>query len=460
MIAEFRLPDLGEGLAEAEVVQWLVAPGDEVALNQTLAEVETAKAVVELPSPYEGRVTVLHAGAGETVLVGAPLIAFEVAGSDGASKPQSPSEEARGEEKAQPNLVGYGAAPSSAGRPARRARRTEAAPRAADIAVLEAAPHDASPRASVETTVERPRSTPPVRAYAKRRGIDLALVAAVVGDRVITRDDIDDYGRRIDGAAPDVVPHPVPDDVSDAVSGTASGARDGRRETRVPIRGVRKHTAAAMVESAFTAPHVTIFHTVDVTATMELLASLKEDRALTEHRIGPLAVVAKAVCLALGRAPELNARWEAGSGEIVRYDYVDLGIAAATERGLIVPHIRDAQTLTLVELADALGSLAATARSGRTSPAELLGGTFSISNIGVFGVDAGTPILPPGQSGILAVGAVRRQPWEYRGEIALRQMMTLSLSFDHRLVDGAEGARFLRDVADVLEQPGRAMLLR
>jgi len=460
MIAEFRLPDLGEGLAEAEVVQWLVAPGDEVALNQTLAEVETAKAVVELPSPYEGRVTVLHAGAGETVLVGAPLIAFEVAGSDGASKPQSPSEEARGEEKAQPNLVGYGAAPSSAGRPARRARRTEAAPRAADIAVLEAAPHDASPRASVETTVERPRSTPPVRAYAKRRGIDLALVAAVVGDRVITRDDIDDYGRRIDGAAPDVVPHPVPDDVSDAVSATASGAHDGRRETRVPIRGVRKHTAAAMVESAFTAPHVTIFHTVDVTATMELLASLKEDRALTEHRIGPLAVVAKAVCLALGRAPELNARWEAGSGEIVRYDYVDLGIAAATERGLIVPHIRDAQTLTLVELADALGSLAATARSGRTSPAELLGGTFSISNIGVFGVDAGTPILPPGQSGILAVGAVRRQPWEYRGEIALRQMMTLSLSFDHRLVDGAEGARFLRDVADVLEQPGRAMLLR
>ncbi|AXL12081.1 2-oxo acid dehydrogenase subunit E2 [Microbacterium foliorum] len=460
MIAEFRLPDLGEGLAEAEVVQWLVAPGDEVALNQTLAEVETAKAVVELPSPYEGRVTVLHAGAGETVLVGAPLIAFEVAGSDGASKPQSPSEEARGEEKAQPNLVGYGAAPSSAGRPARRARRTEAAPRAADIAVLEAAPHDASPRASVETTVERPRSTPPVRAYAKRRGIDLALVATVVGDRVITRDDIDDYGRRIDGAAPDVVPHPVPDDVSDAVSATASGARDGRRETRIPIRGVRKHTAAAMVESAFTAPHVTIFHTVDVTATMELLASLKEDRALTDHRIGPLAVIAKAVCLALGRAPELNARWEAGSGEIVRYDYVDLGIAAATERGLIVPHIRDAQTLTLVELADALGSLAATARSGRTSPAELLGGTFSISNIGVFGVDAGTPILPPGQSGILAVGAVRRQPWEYRGEIALRQMMTLSLSFDHRLVDGAEGARFLRDVADVLEQPGRAMLLR
>jgi len=456
MIAEFRLPDLGEGLAEAEVVQWLVAPGDEVALNQTLAEVETAKAVVELPSPYEGRVTVLHAEAGETVPVGAPLIAFDVAGSDEAPGAQTPSEDARGEEKAQPNLVGYGAAPSSAGRPARRARRAAPTHRAVDTAVLEAAPHDAAPRASVETTVERPRSTPPVRAYAKRLGVDLALVAAVVGDRVITRDDIEDYERRVGGTAPDVAGVAVIEDIVPP----ASTLHEGRRETRVPIRGVRKHTAAAMVESAFTAPHVTVFHTVDVTATMELLSTFKEDRALAGHRIGPLSVVAKAVCLALGRAPELNAQWDAESGEIVRYDYVDLGIAAATERGLIVPHIRDAQTLTLLELADALGSLASTARSGRTSPAELLGGTFSISNIGVFGVDAGTPILPPGQSGILAVGAVRRQPWEYRGEIALRQMMTLSLSFDHRLVDGAEGARFLRDVADVLEQPGRAMLLR
>ncbi|HWS52418.1 MAG TPA: 2-oxo acid dehydrogenase subunit E2, partial [Microbacterium sp.] len=191
----------------------------------------------------------------------------------------------------------------------------------------------------------------------------------------------------------------------------------------------------------------------------ELLASLREDRALSAHRIGPLAVVAKAVCLALGRAPGLNSRWDEAAGEIVQHRFVDLGIAAATERGLIVPNIRDAERLTLPQLADALRDLAETARSGRTSPAELAGGTFSISNIGVFGVDAGTPILPPGQSGILAVGAVRRQPWEYRGEIALRQMMTLSLSFDHRMVDGAEGARFLKDVADVLEQPGRAMLL-
>jgi pyruvate dehydrogenase E2 component (dihydrolipoamide acetyltransferase) len=213
-----------------------------------------------------------------------------------------------------------------------------------------------------------------------------------------------------------------------------------------------------MVRSAFTAPHVTCFHTVDVTATMELIEQLRADRSLSEHRIGPLVLIAKAVCLALGRNPSLNATWDEEAGEIVQNHFVDLGIAAATERGLIVPMIRDAERLSLTGMADALTQLTQTARSGKTSPAELAGGTFSITNIGVFGIDAGTPILPPGQSGILAVGAVRRQPWEYKGEIALRQMMTLSVSFDHRLVDGAEGSRFLKDVADLLEQPGRAML--
>ncbi|WP_091233092.1 dihydrolipoamide acetyltransferase family protein [Microbacterium sp. 3J1] len=454
MIAEFRLPDLGEGLTEAEVVQWLVAPGDTVALNQTLAEVETAKAVVELPSPYEGVVSTLHAGAGDTVAVGAPLIAFDVEGADGAS--QSASSAAAGGEAQQPNLVGYGAAPSSQGRPQRRARRAAAAGRAVDTAVLEAAPHDATPAPSVEEVVERPRSTPPVRAYAKRLGVDLVLVAAAVGDRIITRADIDDYAERVGtgggGTAPSVD--------AGRPSRPSFVAGDGRPETRIPVRGVRRHTAAAMVESAFTAPHVTVFHTVDVTATMELLASLRADRSLDGHRIGPLAVVAKAVCLALPRTPGLNSRWDDAAGEIVQHGFVDLGIAAATERGLIVPIIRDAETLTLSDLADAVAALATTARAGKTPPSDLAGGTFSISNIGVFGVDAGTPILPPGQSGIIAVGAIRRQPWEHRGEIALRDVMTLSLSFDHRVVDGAEGARFLKDVADILQEPGRAMLLR
>ncbi|WP_136043886.1 MULTISPECIES: dihydrolipoamide acetyltransferase family protein [unclassified Microbacterium] len=453
MIAEFRLPDLGEGLAEAEVVQWLVAPGDSVALNQTLAEVETAKAVVELPSPYEGTVATLHAEAGETVAVGAALIDFEVVGDEETTP--APIPEAA--EKAQPNLVGYGAAPTSAGRPARRARRAGATPAKVDTAVLVAAPHDATPSAAVESVVERPRSTPPVRAHAKRLGIDLVLVAAEVGDRLTTRADVDAYAERVGarGAESDDARAVAP-----AAPPRFSTHGDGVRETRIPIRGVRKHTAAAMVQSAFTAPHVTVFHTVDVTATMDLLASLRDDRSLSEHRIGPLAVVAKAVCLGLGRTPGLNSRWDEAAGEIVQHHYVDLGIAAATDRGLIVPMIRDAEQLALIELADAVRNLAEVARSGKTSPAELAGGTFSISNIGVFGVDAGTPILPPGQSGILAVGAVRRQPWEFRGEIALRQVMTLSLSFDHRLVDGAEGARFLKDVADILEEPGRAMLLR
>lgn len=461
MITEFLLPDLGEGLAEAEVVVWLVTPGDAVTLNQTLAEVETAKAVVELPSPYEGTVTTLYAEAGETVAVGAPLIAFDVPGEEhgAGDTPGTASEE-----KAEPNLVGYGAAPATGGRPARRTRRIGvAAASAADTAVLDAAPHDAAPTATHERVVERPRSTPPVRAHAKRLGVDLALVGVHVEDRVITRQDVDAYAERIhasspgSSAAPVSLAEPVP--VAEPEPVPVTDERGGARsETRIPIRGVRKHTAAAMVQSAFTAPHVTVFHTVDVTATMDLLARLREDRTLGELRIGPLAVIAKVVCLALTRTPGLNARWDESAGEIVQHGYVDLGIAAATERGLIVPNIRNAEALSLTELSAALKTLAATARAGKTSPADLAGGTFSISNIGVFGVDAGTPILPPGQSGILAVGAVRRQPWEFRGEIALRQMMTLSLSFDHRLVDGAEGATFLRNVADVLEEPGKAML--
>ncbi|WP_404475744.1 dihydrolipoamide acetyltransferase family protein [Microbacterium aerolatum] len=465
MIQEFRLPDLGEGLTDAEVVQWLVAPGDTVTLNQTLAEVETAKAVVELPSPYDGTVATLHAEAGDTVEVGAPLIAFDVAGAETAAPAQAGAEQAdaaasaktadaadAAEEKTPPNLVGYGAAPSSKARPARRARRAAAPSTPTDTAVLEAAPHDVLPEAPASAPIgDRPRSTPPVRAYAKRQGIDLVLVAAEVGDRVITRDDIDAYAERIGGHVDAESPaQPAPTSVFGETS---------ERETRIPIRGVRKHTAAAMVQSAFTAPHVTTFHTVDVTATMDLIASLRADRSLSEHRIGPLVIVAKAVCLALGRTPGLNSRWDEEAGEIVQPHYVDLGIAAATERGLIVPNIRDAHRMTVPQLADAVSALTETARSGKTSPADLAGGTFSITNIGVFGIDAGTPILPPGQSGILAVGAVRRMPWEHNGEIALRQVMTLSLSFDHRIVDGAEGARFVKGVADILEEPGRAMLL-
>ncbi|NYE20305.1 2-oxo acid dehydrogenase subunit E2 [Microbacterium immunditiarum] len=469
MIQEFLLPDLGEGLPEAELVQWTVAEGDEVALNQTIAEVETAKAVVELPSPFAGTVRTLHAQAGDVVQVGSPLITFDVAGAEAsATSPESAAASSAtaadktdaapeaAEEKAQPNLVGYGAAPRGNARPQRRARSVAShapAGNGTDTAVLEAAPHDAIRIAEPERPVERPRSTPPVRRFAKDLGIDLALVEASGASGIITRADVEAYAARI-GTMPGAEPVSA-----DAAPAPRSAASTGERTTRTPIRGVRKHTAEAMVRSAFTAPHVTTFLTVDVTATTELIESLKADRSLQGHKIGVLAVAAKAVCLALRKHPELNSKWDEAAGEIVEHHYVNLGIAAATGRGLVVPNIRDAQDLTLVELADAIRDLAETARAGKTTPADMMGGTFSITNVGVFGVDAGTPILNPGEAGILAVGAVRRQPWEHRGEIALRDVMTLALSFDHRLVDGEQGSKFLVDVGDVLREPGRAMLL-
>lgn len=451
MIKEFVLPDLGEGLAEAELVQWLVAEGDPVALNQTIAEVETAKAVVELPSPFAGTVSKLHAEAGETVAVGSALIDFDVAGADAAARgDKSPAAASGGgQEKAVANLVGYGAAPRAAGRPQRRARSfATSVDNAVDAAVREAAPHDAIPGHPEpdDTPVERPRSTPPVRKLAKELGVDLVLVEGTGANGLITRLDVQAYAERV-GAAP-----PAPTPVAPAPSAS------GERVTRTPIRGVRKATAEAMVRSASTAPHATVFLTVDVTPATELVASLRADRSLGEHRIGILALAAKAACLALARTPDLNASWDADAAEIVWHHYVDLGIAAATPRGLMVPVIRDADRRTLPALADAIRALAEAARAGKTSPADLVGSTFSITNVGVFGVDAGTPILNPGEAGILAIGAVRRQPWEHRGEIALRDVMTLSLSFDHRVVDGEQASRFLTDVGGILSEPGRAML--
>jgi pyruvate dehydrogenase E2 component (dihydrolipoamide acetyltransferase) len=400
----------------------------------------------------------LKHAAGDVVAVGEPLIVFEVDGDPSGESAPSASDAAdaaspTGEAQDPPNLVGYGAPPRSTARPQRRARGGGRVP-AADTLVLEAAPHDDVPDAAPEDTRhERPRSTPPVRKLAKDLGVDLALVEASGVSGLITRGDVEEYAARVGGAAAPSAPSAQ----TPADRVPAATAPPGARETRIRIRGVRKATAAARVR---TAPHVTTFLTVDVTATMSLLDALRADRRLEGHRIGVLAVVAKAVCLALSRHPELNSRWDEEAGEIVQYHYVHLGIAAATERGLIVPHIKDADALDLAGLADAIGDLAQTARAGRSAIDQLTGGTFSITNFGVFGVDAGTPILNPGEAGILGVGAVRRQPWEHEGGIALRDVMTLSLSFDHRLADGEQGSKFLRDVADVLREPGRAMLLR
>jgi 2-oxoisovalerate dehydrogenase E2 component (dihydrolipoyl transacylase) len=510
MIKVFKLPDLGEGLTESEIVAWHVMPGDTVELNQHIADVETAKAVVELPSPFAGTVTELHQQPGVVVHVGEPIVSFEVegaggaeplsAGGDGAAQPveagfsdfsTSETDAAGGVENGVGNvpaereavLVGYGAAAERGGRPKRRPRlpgavaeRVETAPPAPER--VETAP--AAPE-SVETALpERPRSTPPVRALARELGVDLAMITGTGPDGLITRDDVrakatgsaggqnaasaaaraDTPTRQTGGqAAPQTAPQAAAQ--TGGRTGRQTDAQTGAaaRETRSPIKSLRKVTAAAMVQSAFTAPHVTEFLTIDVTPTVELLEVLKHSRAFADYRIGILTVVAKALCIAVARNPSVNTRWDDTAGEIVQYNYVNLGIAAATPRGLIVPNIKDAQALSLTELASALAALTESARGGTTGPDALSGGTISITNIGVFGIDAGTPILNPGEAAILAMGGIRRAPWEYQGEIALRSVMTLSLSFDHRLVDGEQGSRFLADIGSILANPGMVLTM-
>jgi pyruvate dehydrogenase E2 component (dihydrolipoamide acetyltransferase) len=459
MIKEFRLPDLGEGLTESEIVAWKVGVGDTVALNQIIAEVETAKAVVELPSPFAGVVAALLEQPGTVVEVGKPIVSFEIPADDAGSG-DAPA-------KREPNLVGYGAVLESSGRPARRTRSFAAAAPSATAATAPAAP-SAAAAAPAEPAVhadpeqaaapavdakpdgagERPRSTPPVRKLAKDLGIDLTAVTGTGDHGLITRDDVRNF---VGGGDLPAAPR-------NFVGGGGTAARDGR-ETRIPIRGVRKFTAAAMVSSAFTAPHVTEFLTLDVTPTMELLDRLKAGRAFAGYKLTPLTLVAKAVLIALRNHPTLNARWDEANQEIVQFNYVNLGIAAATPRGLTVPNIKDADRLALPELSSALTELTDTARAGKTAPADLSGGTISITNIGVFGIDAGTPILNPGEAAILALGAVRKMPWEYQDEVALRQVMTLSLSFDHRLVDGEQGSRFLQDLGAILADPGMALAM-
>ena len=442
MIKEFRLPDLGEGLTESEIVSWKVGVGDTVSLNQIIAEVETAKAVVELPSPFAGVITALHEQPGTVVEVGKPIVSFEVKDDAGIQPgPAAPAEAPL--PKREPNLVGYGAVVESTGRPVRR-QRTLLEPAETKAPVVE--PVETKPAGT--NPAERPRSTPPVRKLARDLGVDLEKVAGTGPGGLISRDDVRNFvgGGDLPAAAQEL-------------AAPQSAAARGDREVRTPIKGVRKFTAAAMVSSAFTAPHVTEFLTVDVTPAMELLARLKESKPFAGHKLTPLTLVAKAVLIALRRNPGLNARWDEANQEIVQFNYVNLGIAAATPRGLTVPNIKDADRLTLVDLSAALADLTDTARAGKSSPEDLSGGTISITNIGVFGIDAGTPILNPGEAAILAMGAVRKAPWEYQDQVALRQVMTLSLSFDHRLVDGEQGSRFLADVGALLSDPAMAFAM-
>jgi pyruvate dehydrogenase E2 component (dihydrolipoamide acetyltransferase) len=476
-VREFKMPDVGEGLTEAEILKWYVQPGDTVSDGQVVCEVETAKAAVELPIPYDGVVRDLHFPEGTTVDVGTAIIAVDIGGGAAAPAAEQPAAEqsAAGEPAAaepaqepkaagsgrQPVLVGYGVATSSTRRRPRKGPEVPVQQASTAIqtelnghapaAPAAPAPAASAPAAPAVAGGERPLAKPPVRKLAKDLGVDLTTVVPTGPDGIITREDVHAAVAAAVPAAtePQVAPAPVP------AAAQAPASYDTTRETRIPVKGVRKATAAAMVGSAFTAPHVTEFVTVDVTRTMKLVEELKADKEFAGLRVNPLLLIAKALLVAIKRNPDVNASWDEAAQEIVVKHYVNLGIAAATPRGLIVPNIKDAHAQTLPQLAESLGELVATAREGRTSPAAMQGGTVTITNVGVFGVDTGTPILNPGESAILAVGAIKPQPWVHKGKVKPRQVTTLALSFDHRLVDGELGSKVLADVAAILEQPKR-----
>ncbi|WP_409493451.1 dihydrolipoamide acetyltransferase family protein [Amycolatopsis sp. cmx-11-12] len=438
----FPLADTAEGLTEADIIAWQVKPGDTVTVNQIVVEVETAKAAVELPIPWAGVVTELLVEPGQTVEVGAPILTIDVdpggKAAPSAPAPAAAKEEEPAEEEMKP-LVGYG---SKAVVTQRRARKgaAPAAPAPAPAAVAVAPmPAPSKPKGGYV-----PLAKPPVRKLAKDLGVDLHALTGTADGGVITRDDV--HAAANGSAAPAAV-----------ASTVDSGYDPATRERRVPIKGVRKATAAAMVQSAFTAPHVTEFLTIDVTPMMEFREKLKKSREFAGVKVTPLTFAAKAVCLAAKRTPDVNAVWDEAAQEIVYKDYVHLGIAAATPRGLVVPKVRDADSLSLKDLAAAISELTDVARQGKTTPAAMLHGTFTISNIGVFGIDTGTPIINPGESAILALGAIKDTPWVVDGELKVRKVMQLSLSFDHRVVDGQQGSEFLADVGALLADPAVAI---
>ncbi|CAN5175830.1 dihydrolipoamide acetyltransferase family protein [soil metagenome] len=443
--SDFTLPDVGEGLTEAEIVSWKVRPGDEVAINQVLVEIETAKSLVELPSPFAGTVSALLVEEGQTVEVGTPIIT--VSSGDLATAPQvvealevadTAATVAAAEEKAPAVLVGYGASGHGGSRrrgaAAVAAPATPAAAPADSLATVRAARPSSVPAAAASAIIAKP----PIRKLAKDLGVDLAEVIAtgLVGE--ITRDD--------------VIRHASQASVFRNIQTPEWG---DQREERIPVKGVRKAIASAMVQSAFTAPHVSVFVDIDATRTMEFVKRLKNSPDFAGVRVSPLLIMAKAVIWAVRRNPTVNSSWT--DKEIIVRHYVNLGIAAATPRGLIVPNVKDAQELSLFELATALEQLTITARDGKTQPAQMAGGTITITNIGSYGMDTGTPIINPGEAAIVALGSIRQKPWVVDGEVRARFVTTVGASFDHRIVDGDVASRFTADLASVLEEP--ALLL-
>lgn len=400
-VMEFALPDVGEGLTEAEIVRWRIGVGDEVAVNQPILDIETAKAVVELPSPFAGTVTGLLVAEGAVVPVGTPILAVEV-------------------RDREPVLIGYGVAHEGA----RRRRLRTASPG-----------EPPAPEAG-----GRPRAKPPVRALARSLGIDLASVTPTGPHGDITRADLE----RAQGAQ------------RAETQPAAIAVASARLGEVIPVRGVRRAMADAMVRSVQRAPHVTEWVDVDVRRTVELVGRLRSDAVFAGVRVTPLTIAVSALVHAIRRTPIVNATWHDlpdGSAEIEVHRHVNVGIAVASPRGLVVPHVPEADRLSLRDLAAAMTDITERARSGALTPADSVGGTITVTNVGVFGVDGGTPILNPGEAAILAMGRILERPWVVNGALAVRPVMELTLSFDHRIVDGAAGSAFLADVAAFLHDP-------
>lgn len=452
-VSKFYLPDVGEGLTEAEIVSWKVQVGDTVDINQVLVEIETAKSLVELPSPYAGKVQELLVSEGKTVDVGTPIITIASEGDGQLTSPTPTLAQAAmanevfvtdtsetvgtkdvSEEAPSDNLVGYGVA----GHGVTRRRRGHAKAAQATYAATTDSSGSRRPVRSPLADAVPILAKPPIRKLAKDLDVDLSTVAGTGIGGEISRDDVIRHAEQASVFRNIVTPDtPL------------------EREERIPVKGVRKAIATAMVESAFKAPHVSIFVDVDATRTMDFVKRLKASPDFAGVKVSPLLVMAKAIIWAVRRNPTVNSSWT--DTEIIVRNYVNLGVAAATPRGLIVPNVKEAQSMSLLELAKALEELTTNARDGRTQPADMQGGTITITNIGVFGVDTGTPILNPGEVGIVALGAIKQKPWVVDGEIRPAWVTTVGASFDHRVVDGDVASRFLADLASVMEEP--ALLL-
>lgn len=473
-VLEFKLPDLGEGLTEAEIVRWLVEVGDAVAIDQPVVEVETAKAMVEVPCPYGGVVTARFGEEGTELPVGAPLLTVAVGAAEGpVSSPSSPSPSGSGTESSGGSgnvLVGYGTGAPAARRRRIRPDRLDRA--VADVVVTApaTAPVTAVVTATVATepdavAVDRegpvPVVSPLVRRLARQHDIDLRRLAGSGPDGLILRADVDRAIRTAEAGTGTVTAGSAhaPAQAQPAAAAAPTGVPAAVDAERIPLRGVRGAVADKLSRSRTEIPDATCWVDADATELMAVRAAMN---AATGPSAGPkvsvLALLARICTAALARFPELNATVDTAAREIVRLPGVHLGFAAQTERGLVVPVVRDAHTRNAESVGAEIARLTELARTGKLSPAQLTGGTFTLNNYGVFGVDGSTPIINHPEAAMLGVGRIMPKPWVHQGELAVRQVVQLSLTFDHRVCDGGTAGGFLRYVADCVEQP--AVLLR